>query len=61
MRKERINFYLAILYLLVGLQSTITSGYLTIKYFIISNNNWYILDVSIDFLMLVALTVTLYS
>lgn len=58
MRKERVSFYLALLYLLVGIQSTITSGYLTIKYFLISKNNWYILDVSIDFLMLVALLLT---
>jgi len=59
MRKERVNFYLAFIYLFVGLQSTITSGYLTIKYFLISKNNWYILDVFIDLLMLVALSVTL--
>jgi hypothetical protein len=59
MRKERVNFYLAFLYLLVGIQSTIASGYLIIKYFLISKNNWYILDLSIGFLMLIALSVTL--
>ncbi|HET7319049.1 MAG TPA: hypothetical protein VFK23_07945, partial [Nitrospirota bacterium] len=55
MGKERINFYSAFLYLLVGIVSTITSLYLTVKYFLISGNSWYILDISIDFLMLLAL------
>ncbi len=60
MRKERVNFYLAFLYLLIGLQSTATDIYLSIKYFLMSKNNWYFLDLSIDFLMLVALLVTLF-
>ena len=59
MRKERVSFYLAFFYLLVGIESTVTSVYLTIKYFLISRNSWYILDMSIDFLMLLALFVTL--
>ena len=59
MQKERVSFYLALLYLIVGIVATITSGYLIIKYFLISKNSWHILDLSIDFVMLVALFVTL--
>ena len=45
--------------MLVGTGSTVVSGYLTIQYFLISKNKWYILDMSIDFLMIFGLFVTL--
>ena len=61
MRKEKLNitFIAALLYLFVGIASTILVGFHTIRYFLLSRNQWYIADLSIAFFDAIGLIVTL--